>query len=182
MRSTARDPHPGISVTKTLRVHESAERYVRVIGDGTPENTKLLDLKGDPIPESVLSIVITFEAGRCARGTFTYFVGFEESDDCFEAWVILEPPLSAAPAPAVTVEEHNKLIIDFNELADRYNQLADAANAASFALKAGGIPDGHDRVVADSSVPGPSTTELVQITKKFDGHELELPNGGKPIV
>ena len=89
----------GVKVVKTLRVPEAdpLRRYVRVVGDGTPENTRLLDYDGEPIPELVLQIDVRLTAASVATGRFVYLENPghppEEGDriDIFDAVVLFEP-------------------------------------------------------------------------------------------
>lgn len=88
---------PGIQVQRNLRVHDDRRRYIRVVGDGTPENTKLLDYKtGDPIPESVVEFMIRCNAGGCAKGVFDHVV--EGAIQTFHAWVVFETEDEKQPA------------------------------------------------------------------------------------
>lgn len=85
-----------MSLTRTVRLHDPSPgiRYVRVIGDGTPEHTRLLDYQGKPIPEIVTAITITIPPNGCARGTFKHVVKGEgdeiRSIESFEAFVLFE--------------------------------------------------------------------------------------------
>ena len=124
-------------------------------GDGTPANTQLLDMQGERIPEAVLRIVMTLEAGQCARGVFTYYLdpqpdhGMSPVDETgeFEAWVVLEPP-PAPPRPPSELERENA-------------ELRERIAAANFAL--GAESDGC-AASCDTHVPGPSAAELHDIT------------------
>ncbi len=144
-----------VRVTQTVRIHEdTGERYVRVIGDGTPENIQLLDMQGERISEIVLRIEITIAAGQCARGVFTYYLdpqpeGHESLMDAtgtFEAWVVLEPP-PAPPRPPSELERENA-------------ELRERIAAAAFAL---GVESGGCAAPCDARVPGPSASELLEI-------------------
>jgi len=85
-----------MQVIRTVRLHTSSDRVVRLVGDGTPENTRLLDYQGNPIPEVVLSFTLVMGANGCARGTFKHLPvvdGIVRSDmpqQSFEALVLFE--------------------------------------------------------------------------------------------
>ncbi len=95
-----------MEVHRNLRTPKAApdKRMVRIDGDGTPENTRLLDAAGEPLSELVTSYTIQGGGDGCARGTFTYLVTDEkcivqfspEGDPAerqFEAWVMYESPV-----------------------------------------------------------------------------------------
>lgn len=157
----------GVTVTKTLRPHETEERFIRLVGDGTPEGTALLDMQGQPISESVLRIEITVKAGRCARGEFTYYVPSHRMDpelsvSAFEAWVIFEQP----PAPtSVPVSDYNDLVESFNSLLGQYDLALKAVSAAKFALQAAN-PLPETSSTPGTAIPGPSAQELLKIADK----------------
>jgi len=109
-----------MSLTRTVRLHDPSPgiRYVRVIGDGTPERTRLLDYKGEPIPEIVTAIQITIPPNGCARGTFKHVVkgdGDEvRSIESFEAFVLFE-----RFAPDAEVARLRARVRSLEELPDR---------------------------------------------------------------
>lgn len=88
---------------RTPKARSNRMRMVRIVGDGTPENTKILDESGKPLEELVTSYSVQGDGNGCARGVFVFtkidpetgnFVMDEDSgeplEDTFEAWVLFE--------------------------------------------------------------------------------------------
>ncbi len=91
---------------RTPKARSSRMRMVRIVGDGTPENTKILDGSGQPLEELVTSYSVQGDGNGCARGVFVFteidsetgnFVMDEDSGEplegTFEAWVLFEQPV-----------------------------------------------------------------------------------------
>ncbi|MEE8147394.1 MAG: hypothetical protein V3T24_07325 [Longimicrobiales bacterium] len=89
---------------RTPKARSNRMRMVRIVGDGTPENTRILDGSGQPLEELVISYSVQGDGNGCARGIFIFtetdsetgdFVMDEDSGEplegTFEAWVIFEP-------------------------------------------------------------------------------------------
>ncbi len=100
-----------MEVHRTLRAPKPGPgrlRMVRIVGDGTPPNTRILDGSGEPIPELVISYSVQGDVEGCARGAFTYLESNEDGEividpetnlpqeGSFEAWVVLEAPPEAS--------------------------------------------------------------------------------------
>ncbi len=164
-----------IKVTRTVRVHEAPKRrFVRLTGDGTPENTRITDMHGNPIPEAVLSVKLEIRAGECARGSFRYYLPNPSADefdfDEFEAWIVFEPP-PRPPAGVGYAELALELEAAREEIAVQRERIA----AASFALGDGAA---RGASACDTRVPGPSAGELLDILPPKSEHVLAAD--GKP--
>ncbi len=63
-----------MEVHRNLRTPKAApgKRMIRIVGDGTPGGTRLLDGKGEQIPEMVTGYSIQGDTDGCARGIFIY--------------------------------------------------------------------------------------------------------------
>ncbi len=110
-----------MEVSRNLRVPKAGSgrpRMVRVVGDGTPPNTRILDMVGEPIPEMVNAYSIQGDTNGCARGVFVYYE-VDENDQLvedpetgdflegtFEAFVVMERP------PTLTVDQTRKAELD----------------------------------------------------------------------
>ncbi len=173
-----------IKVTRTVRVHESTKRrFLRLTGDGTPENTRITDMHGNPIPETVISLEIAIGAGNCAKGVFKYVALGENGETIpvydprdpdadpdlmireFEAWVVFEPP-PRAPSPGYV-----ELAVELEEAREKIAELNERIAAASFALGDGGACGAS---ACDTRVPGPGAGELLEI--------IEPPAAPIPII
>ncbi len=177
-----------VKVTRTVRVHEAPERrFVRLTGDGTPENTRITDMHGNSIPEAVVSLEIDIGAGRCAKGTFKYVALGENGEPIqvydpatpdsadlmtreFKAWVVFEAPPSP-PAGVGYAELALELEAAREEIAVQRERIA----AASFALGDGAARGASAR---DTRVPGPGASELLDILPPKS--EQVLAADGKP--
>jgi len=162
-----------VKVTRTVRVHEAPNRrFVRLTGDGTPENTRITDMHGNPIPEAVVSLEIDIGAGRCAKGTFKYVALGENGEPIpvydpktpdsadlmireFEAWVIFEPPPRPPASPG-----YAELALELEAAREEIAVQAERIAAASFALGDGAA---RGASACDTRVPGPSAGELADI-------------------
>ena len=57
---------------RTPKAQSNRMRMVRIVGDGTPENTRLLDRSGEPLEELVTSYSVQGDGNGCARGVFIF--------------------------------------------------------------------------------------------------------------
>ncbi len=168
-----------VKVTKTVRVHETAlGRFVRVTGDGTPENTRITDMDGELIAEPVVEVWLTIAAGRCAKGVFKCLKTYEgelvyEHDPRtgdrqpmhheFEAWVVFEPPPEpVAPTPSEPKTENAALRLELEAARESIAVLTERIAAASFAL---GNGVGCASSGCDTRIPGPGVSELLDIVE-----------------
>ena len=96
-------------------------RMVRIVGDGTPPNTKILDGRGEPLRELVTSYSVQGDAKGCARGAFIFLetdavtgqviIDPETNaplEGTFEAWVVYEQPheLDSAANQVTRLAQH----------------------------------------------------------------------------
>jgi len=174
-----------MSRTTTVRLHDPSPgiRYVRVIGDGTPERTRLLDYQGNQISEIVVGIDLTVEPQRCARGVFRHVV--DEKIEKFEAFVLFEPYAENAELARLRAR-----VRSLEELPDRITDIlrnglddVEAAFRQEFGAKAPEpahyeydlepetpSDDAVDETPAQSvlAVPGPSVRELASLLPRRD--------------
>lgn len=110
IRVTFRLLHPEetpMEVHRNLRTPKAGPgrlRMVRIVGDGTPPNTRILDGRGEPLEELVTSYSVQGDAKGCARGAFIFLETGEDGqvvidpetnaplEGTFEAWVVYEQP------------------------------------------------------------------------------------------
>lgn len=101
-------------------------RMVRIVGDGTPPNTRILDGRGEPLEELVTSYSVQGDGKGCARGAFIFLETDEDGqvvidpetnaplEGTFEAWVVYEQPPErvTGETPALQVARLAQHILD----------------------------------------------------------------------
>lgn len=152
-----------VRAVQTLRLHNTNDRFVHVVGDGTPEGTQLLTPEGERIPESVLSIELILKAGtQCARGVFTYWVPnppheAAPSRDSFEAWVVFEPPACSRERDQARLDSLDSALAELRKYIDSARVVLGAIQVAPADTV------GPTRDLDPFSIPGPTAGELQEI-------------------
>lgn len=159
-----------VRAVQTLRLHNTNDRFVHVVGDGTPEGTQLLTPEGERIPESVLSIELILKAGtQCARGVFTYWVPnppheAAPSRDSFEAWVVFEPPACSRERDQARVQVAEKRLESLDSALAELRKCIDSARVVLGAIQVAPADTvGPTRDLDPFSLPGPTVGELQEI-------------------
>jgi len=82
-----------MNVERNLRTPDTPQhgRYVRVVGDGTAEGTRVLQMNGEPVPERVVGFRLSIDPHECAQGVFWHVTPAGDTE-MFVAWVVFEPP------------------------------------------------------------------------------------------
>ena len=172
-----------MQVIRTVRLHDqsSSERYVRVIGDGTPEHTRLLDYQGNPLPEIVTSFTIAMTNNGCARGTFKHIPIDPANHEpgamrTFEAIVLFE-----RLAPLEEVRRLRERVRSLEELPDRIvTLLRDGLDDVEsiFRNEFGALMTPVPDYTEDSPSDGPEADETPADLEPEPGSVLAVPGPG----
>lgn len=184
-----------MAVEKTLRLHDAGKshRYVRVVGDGTPEGTRVLNYDGSLLEGKFLGAQIHLSRTACASGTIFLAIGDPPVEASFFGYVLFEPLDGTKPNQG----EAAQLLSDLDEVREALRDIRCAARDAQHVVGAiqarlaeltGAVgdeeeDDGEHIVVSaerrvqgeviptnSCAIPGPSIEDLqAAIVKDFKG-------------